>query len=136
MSLPFNLENVLKHPSMCLPVVSFDAAVAYVEGADMVSNGGLLNGFREWLVIRVGDGDDLVWWALVLMLAFPEADSPRVELAKCDDQQRLINHLFDLLEDFYQERQDEGLRKIYLDYEKWMRKQSWYKPGWPTWIDL
>lgn len=136
MSLPYNLDNVRKCPSMCLPVVSYDAAVAYVEGANAACDGGLLRGFREWLIVKFGGGNSLVWWALVLFLIFPESKNPLVEYDKFDDQQALIEQMYGLLDNFYEERQEKGLRRIYMDYEKWLRTQSWYKPGWPTWIDL
>ncbi|MCB5912351.1 hypothetical protein [Streptomyces pinistramenti] len=38
---------------------------ALVLGVDTGSSGGMLVGLREWLIVRLGHGDNLVWVALV-----------------------------------------------------------------------
>ena len=121
---------------MWLPSVTFDTVASFIDGADMASNGSFLAGFREWLIVKVDDGDNLHWTALILELAFPKARSPRKELEACEDHLPVIEIMFQLLDSFCQERQESGLRLIYLTYEKWLRKQSWYKRGWPGWVEL
>lgn len=138
MALPYNLSHIRTHMSMWLPVQpSFNTVVAFLQGIDVATNGGLLLGFREWLIPRVSGHAEMSWNVLVLCSAFPNSPDPRTELGGIADQQEFISHLFDLLEAFNDEKQNSltGLRGIYLRYEKWLKGQSWYNPSSPAWID-
>ena len=135
MSLPPLLESVRKHPGMYLSRVEFDLAVAFLDGFDLASNGGLLAGFKEWLVVKLDFAHDLTWPGLVLLLTFPQMDSPGSQLLQGDNQKRAVESLFGLLEAFWQEREaSEGLRRIYRQYEEWLKRQDWYGPSCPQWI--
>lgn len=136
MALPYDLDHVRRCASMWILAPSFDTMAAFVQGADMAANRGILTGFREWLVVKVGWGSDVGWTELVLALAFPGSECPRAELAKLTDQTREIECLFELLEDFWHDKEEAGLRVIYLRYEKWLRDQDWYEPSNPSWFDL
>lgn len=59
------VEGLKKRPRMFLSVVTFDTIVAYLSGYDLAVMGGLLLGFHEWLVVRVGRGENVVWDRLV-----------------------------------------------------------------------
>jgi hypothetical protein len=127
MSLPPELANVGKRPSMYLRVNTYDVAVAFVDGYDFALSGGLLVGFREWLIVRVDGADNMAWTELVLLtLGDPEAQG---------EQSELIKGLFRVLEEFMAVRDVYGgLRRIYAAYEKWLQRQDWYKPTDPDWI--
>jgi hypothetical protein len=127
MSLPPELANVGKRPSMYLRVSTFDAAVSFVDGYDMALSGGLLVGFREWLIVRVDGASNMAWTALVLLaLEDPEAQG---------EQSVLIKGLFRVLEEFVAVRDVYGgLRRIYAAHEKWLQRQDWYTSTHPAWI--
>ena len=60
-----------KRPLMYLPRADFPSIVAFVEGCNHGNAGRLLTGFQEWLVTRVGCGNQLVWRSLALRLTEP-----------------------------------------------------------------
>ncbi len=135
MALPFVLQQVIKRPGMYLPVVEFDVAAGLIQGFDLASSGGLLVGFREWLVLKLGYGNNLAWPGLVFRLAFPDSASCQHPIPG-EQQKCAVDSLFGLLEEFWQEREsDHGLRRIYLRYQEWLKCQDWYEPGSPDWIE-
>src|SRR5689334_22386721 len=54
---------------------SFEQFTTFVSGVDAGNDWQLLTGFREWLIVRLGYGNNLTWPGHVLWLAFPE-DQP------------------------------------------------------------
>jgi len=135
MAVSYVLEHVMKHPSMYFSPVEFDVAAAFIQGFNLAGSGGLLVGFREWLIVKLGDGNNLTWGALVLRLAFPDAETPRQHLLRSGEQKRAVEFLFGLLQEFWQERESHGgLRRIYVKYQEWLQHQDWYGPSSPDWI--
>lgn len=122
MALPELLEGIRRRPGMYLRSTSFDTVVAFLDGYDAALAGGLLVGFREWLIVKARDGDNLSWAGLVWMLCRgDEGSEPPDEVAR--------ETLFRLLAEFLARREDrEGLKQIYLSYEAWLRRQRWYVP--------
>jgi hypothetical protein len=135
MDLPYEIEVMLTRPGMCLTEVSYDSAVAYLMGANAICHGGILHGFQEWLMIKIDISTNLMWSELVLHFALPNSASPRDELAQLSDHKPLIAFLHQMLKEFWDERNEKGLRIIYLNYEKWLRKRDWYDPTSPKWFD-
>jgi hypothetical protein len=123
-------QHLHKHTGMWLSDETYAAAEAFVAGYDAACEGGVLAGFREWLVMRVGSGGNLAWPALVLDLAFPQVTSPRDALSEGAKAHRhAIDTLFGLLAEFDEERaKHDGLRRIYAAYEEWLQKQDWARP--------
>jgi hypothetical protein len=135
MALPHALQQMTKRPGMYLCPIEFDVAAAFIQGFDLASGGGVLVGFREWLVVKLGYGNNLAWSELVLRLAFPNAESPRQCLLQGGEQKRAVELLFRLLEEFWQEREaPHGLRRIYLRYQEWLQRQDWYGPTSPDYV--
>ena len=94
-------------------------------GYDLACVGGLLVGFREWRVVRFGDGNNLQWPGLVLEIAFAPRYSPAV-LDENDDK-IATKCLFQLLDEFSIEAHSRsGLTHIYTRYQKWLESQDWY----------
>jgi len=95
---------------------------AFLQGYDEAYEGGLLAGFREWLVVRLKTGSNLAWSVLVLYSAFPGIRPAEDALPAGSDAERAaIDTLFALLAEFDDIRgQHDGLRKIYRDYEKYV----------------
>lgn len=105
-------------------------------GYDAAAEGGVLVGFHEWLVPRVGEGANLGWPALVLHLAFPRSKNVHEELRQGGNQTFAIDFLFRTIAEFDDDRsKPEGLRRIYLEYERWLRTQEWYTPDSPGWLE-
>jgi hypothetical protein len=123
-------------PGMYLQEPTYDAICALVQGYDLACDGGTLVGFREWLITRLSFGNNLTWSALVLHSAFPKSSTPH---GMCgispENAKHAIDILFQLIFEFDDTRQKpDGLRRIYSEYECWLRTQEWYRPGSPGWI--
>jgi len=130
-------ENVRARTGMYIQDATYRAAAAFVLGYDIASEGGVLVGFREWLIPQVSGGNNLAWSALVLHVAFPEALDPDAIVASSPETERhAIDVLFRLIGEFDDVRKErDGLRKVYLDYERWLRAQDWYDSESPQWIE-
>ena len=115
-------ENVRKRTGMFFRNETYDVVAAFVYGYDQAYEGGLLRGFREWLIVRLRTGSNLAWPALVAHAAFPNAKSPQNEV--CVDaatERRAIDTLFDLLGEFDEVvGKHDGLKDIFREYEAYM----------------
>ncbi|MCM2417745.1 hypothetical protein [Streptomyces sp. RKAG293] len=63
-----------KRPGMFIPKgdpLGFDQAVTFLLGMDVGSGDALLFGFREFLVLKLGEGHNLTWSGLVVRLTVP-----------------------------------------------------------------
>jgi hypothetical protein len=122
---------------MYLQEPTYASVSALILGYDLANEGGVLIGFREWLIARLGLGNNLTWSVLVLHAAFPNATNPQETVRSSRDaDKQAIETLFELVAEFDHTRSaPDGLRKIFLDYEAWLRRQSWYTPKSPHWID-
>lgn len=125
------VNEVQARPGMYLHEPTYDALCALVLGYDLATDGGALAGFREWIITRLGFGNNLAWPSLVLHVAFPQSQVPRAILeSSVDKQQQAIEVLFKLLCEFDDIRQTrDGIRRIYVEYEQWLRNQPWYRSG-------
>jgi hypothetical protein len=133
--------NSLRETAMPLPQslelspVEFDVVAAFLQGFHAATCGGLLEGFREWLVVKLDHGSNVAWSQLALNLAFPDAASPRHCLSENGGQQRAVEVLFGLLEEYWQAKESlHGLRGIYVKYQQWLQRQDWYGPSSPDYI--
>ncbi|MEU7846715.1 hypothetical protein AB0B74_12135 [Micromonospora parva] len=136
MELQRTLEVLRRRPGMLGIDGSFGQTAAFLEGVNAGQQGGLLQGFREWLVVQVGDGANLTWRALVLRLANGESVGGGLEGLSADDERRITTVLFDQLDQFLAVREStDGLLKIYDNYLKWLRRQDWYTPNSQSYLD-
>jgi hypothetical protein len=127
------LDAVRHRPEMLGLDRSFGQAMAYIAGFDQAHNGDFLAGFREWLITRVGTGSNWAWQGLVRYIAFP--DIKTWELPPGEDRQAKEVFL-DLLTEFLAIRgKRDGRLRIYDSYGKWLRAQSWYRPGSDDYLD-
>lgn len=100
---------------------TFSSVTAFVGGYDIAVEGGLLVGFREWLILELGSGTNLGWPKLVLDLAFPDAKDSREALKTTPNGERIaIDTFFELFAKFEEARgcRRDGLKDIYVAYEK------------------
>jgi hypothetical protein len=128
MAFPPIFAEVRKAPGMFLPATTYEAAASFVQGYDTATDGGLLLGFREWLIPRLDGGNNLGWPRLVLEIM-------QLKKPAAEDPQAAIEHLFNTIEAFLDERgQRGGARRIFATYERWLQKQDWYDSSSPHWI--
>jgi hypothetical protein len=117
------LASVRQRPSMHGLDGSCAAVTAYVLGCDAGSSGGILTGFREWLIVRLGSGSNLAWPALIRHLTPQDRTHPLTP----DADAAAVTTLFQLLDEFMEQReQPDSLFKIYTAYQAWLNTQSWY----------
>ena len=109
---------------------SYGQFCAYLSGLDAGNDGRLLTGFREWLVTRLGDGNNLTWAGLVIHLARPDGPSSgREAVESADRDPAVIAKLFELLDEFFELTVRPGdVVRIYDEYLTWLKAQSWYRP--------
>jgi hypothetical protein len=108
---------------------SYGQFCAFIQGVDAGNDWQLLAGFREWLVTRLGSGNNLAWQGLVPHLAFPGTDAAgRDVLASPERGRTAVDTLFALLDEFFALRGNTAaLVQIYDDYLGWLKAQSWYR---------
>lgn len=120
MSLPHLLEDFRKRPGMYIPLTSFDHVVAFIQGCDSACYGGILAGFREWLVVKLGWGNNFSWSALARNIVRNELPD------ECEDQD--VERLFALLEEFWDAREVYGgLQKMFVTHDEWVKQQDWHQ---------
>jgi hypothetical protein len=116
-----HLSNVCARTGMFVHPDTYQSFCAYVQGYDAATSYSLLRGFREWLVLRLRDGSNLAWTALV-----KDVISARGHQGASDIQERAaIEQLFELIRDFIAERGDDvEAASIFSRYAEWERKRS------------
>jgi hypothetical protein len=94
-------ESVRKRTGTYFQQETYAVVAAFVCGYDAAYEYGMREGFKEWLVLRLGMGSNLVWLALVLEAAFPNARNPQDAVCASPDTERhAIEALFDPLAEF------------------------------------
>lgn len=106
---------------------TLDAVCAYIDGLNAAT--GCLASFREWLVTRFEDGDNLTWVGLFRLLC----------KTKSVEQGGSIERLGLLMDEFYAFHKGCASRgvaqmRIYLRYHAWLLNQPHYHPGFPQYI--
>lgn len=100
-----------------------ESSVAYLLGYDAATDGAFLAGFREWLVLRLDDGANLGWPALLARLcAAPEHVALVLAHQPVPDEQAVRSAMFDLVEQFLRSRGEQGgLEATRADHERWIQ---------------
>ncbi|WP_297626181.1 hypothetical protein [Nocardia sp.] len=79
----------------------------FLNGYDAAARRGgrpLLDGFHEWLIANyIGHPNSLVWEALIELIALPDHD--RADARTPEQEARVLEVLFDLLDKFLAERE-------------------------------
>jgi len=127
MNLPPMIDAIRRRPGMFVTPVTLDCVMAFLTGYDVALLGGFLTGLREWLITRLGYGNNLAWTGLICETLKTEK--------QLDDDNAAIERLFVLLEQFTDVRNThDGLRRIFAEYEQWLHRQEWYTPEHPGWL--
>jgi hypothetical protein len=109
-----------RRPAMYTGEESYAAVCAFLGGFDLARDGGPLSGFHEWLVIRVGGGDNLHWSGLVKLLV---ASDPSFPLS-AEHNRLCLDGLFPILSEFLAYRESVGLTRIHQEYAQWLSRQK------------
>ncbi len=133
------LDKIRKHPGMYLMYQhsgnpAFFSLVDYLNGMNRQS--GFLSGLEEWLIPRVGYGDNLTWAGLMMLLIFPESESPCDFIRSDEDAAEIaFRRTLELLREFLGVKYSRnGPTKIHVEYHAWLKKQAWYDETSPQWI--
>ena len=118
------IEHLKKFTDMYLLNRKFTSLVAYIDGMNLVYEGILLEGFREWLIVNNNFGNNLCWSLIILKSQFPEKSLEEIDNDK-DANLILIRKTFDMLLEFLKYRDSEGLENVFSVYEKWLSQQQW-----------
>jgi len=121
-------KHIKTRTSMYIQPVKYDSVVALMTGYDLATDDFLLQGFHEWLVLKLGYRSNFYWGRLILMLAFPETSLEELHGDKLsiEDREIAIATLFNELEEFYLIKKDrnKGLRWIYAQYEEFVKNDT------------
>lgn len=119
-------EKIRTRLGMYLQEETYAATAALVLGYDLACEGGVLAGFREWLIVRLNKGQNLSWAALVLHVAFPSARDPQQAVrANAEAQRHGIDVLFRLLTEYDDVRgTPDGLQGVFLAFDRWLHQQE------------
>jgi hypothetical protein len=102
----------------------FDTLVAFLVGLDLGTRGRLLEGFREYLILRLGEESSLWWPGLAVAVTVPQA-APRPTTPDADRQ--AVDGLFDLLDEFLAEfPEDRGRGRLIHEYFLWKQHLSFF----------
>lgn len=121
-----HLRLVRRAPEMALPVpgeLTFGRLASYLEGMNAGSRGELLDGFREYLLLRLDAADNRVWPTLLRRLRL--GDDPAAPLTAAQDAE-LVAFTFDVLDEFLAEP---DRRPIHREYLLWQQRQPGYDPA-------
>jgi hypothetical protein len=104
--------------------LDFDTLVAFVVGFDLGTHGRLLEGFREYLILRLGEESSLGWPGLAIAVSAPQA-APRPTTPD-DDHQAAVG-LFDLLDEYLAEfPEDRSRSRLIHEYFIWKQHLSFF----------
>ncbi len=128
MALPQPLAQFFRSPDMYVPKPEFDVAAGFLQGFDAACGGRVLEGFTEWLVQKIGYGNNLGWTELFLRLAFPDFTAPRTQCLPTADQKQLVNLLAETFSSYWKDREVLGDTKGIMErHAEWLRKQDLFK---------
>ncbi len=86
-----------------------------------------MRGFREWLVVQLDGYNSQVWTELVPVLAIQRGILSRSSSDDPKWEAEAIESVFVILDEFLSvQAAHNGPRRIFVEYDQWLRKQSWY----------
>ncbi len=116
-----HLRLVRRAPEMSMPAagrLSFDRIATYIEGMDAGSSGRLLDGFREYCLLRLDAPDHRSWPTLLRRLRL--GDTAASVLLTENQDADLVAFTFDVLDEFLAEPDRQAIRREYL---LWQQRQ-------------
>ncbi len=120
------LRQVRRRPGMYFGrgELRYDKLVAFLEGLDIGAQNTVLDGFREYLILRLGEESSVWWPGLALRLTVPHA-APHPDTDA--DDQAAVAGLFDLLDEFLAEfPASRGRKRLFHEYFLWKQQLNFY----------
>ena len=117
------LRSVRRRPGMYFgrSELRFDQLVAFVTGLNLGSGQLLLDGLREFLILRQDEESSLTWSSLVLQHCFGECTFPLTP----EQETVAIEAVFDLLDEFLAEvRGPHARARLHQEYLLWQQNNS------------
>lgn len=124
MELPELIQDIGLRPGLYVIGPYFSAVCAFITGYNHARDGGPLAGWREWLIVRFGGGNNLLWEKLVEILI--EAEAAPADPPAADPDATRLRAMAALFAEFFRDREAMGVTKIHHDYAKWLLRQRWY----------
>lgn len=118
------VAELSRRPQMWVTPATLETVCAFLDGYNRAGAGGLLTGFREWLVVRVDGWNNLTWPGLVKRLLGVVDGGDNHDRDWHHEQIRGLGSLF---EEFFTYRRSVGVTKLYHDYGEWLLRQEWYQ---------
>ena len=113
------IANIARRPGMYVGEERYESFAGVILGMDLALRGRPLAGLREWLIVRLGSGNNLTWSALL-----KDASGAR----KDGDDADGIRRANVVLQEFFRVRARHGLSWIRKTYRNWLERQDWYDP--------
>lgn len=130
--LPPVIERLRRSQSTFFVPMTFNTCVSFLLGFNSAQEGGLLFGFREWLIVKLGEELNAAWPAFIIKLALR---SGRTSFDPDEQSEENVAYLLDTLDTFLAERSTyTGARAIFLRYDDWLRTQEHYDEDSPIWV--
>jgi hypothetical protein len=115
------ISHLCSQPAMYVGQPDFSAVVAYIDGFNTARGGAPLLGFREWLVVKAGTGNNLHWPGLVKLVVLP----PERKSEETQDG-FWIAAAGNLIAEYLAYRKANGITKVYYKYARWLLRKRWY----------
>lgn len=110
--------SVCRQPGLFVQSGRYETVCAYIDGYDSALRGGILSGFRYWLLSEGTEWNNLPWWAIVRRHVFPNID-PASALSDSESDEALAA-LAVYLERYLECIMSNGLVFIFHKYTKWL----------------
>src|SRR5262245_60460100 len=108
-------RSAAERPGMWLPDENLSSYKAFILGFNIAQGGAPLLGFREYTIVKSGTANNLSFGGAHALI--------------CGETEReKLSSFAKLLQEFFDERKKLGLRPIMISYQRWLEKQSWYRP--------
>ena len=122
-----HLMKICERPGMFLPDGNFEQVCSYIDGLHAAN--GCLIGFREWLIVKLDTGNNMMWQVLIQIQL--DNESTPVD--------RRVSRLGEIINDFYQFTgstlgASNGLLKVYVQYHGWLLGKRWYNSERPEYV--
>lgn len=116
--------NIRNKTGMYLLKESYVAVASYIEGYNQALEGEVLNGFKEWLVVKGDLPDNLTWSVLVLdFLNLDDCSLTLVEQSNATSR-LAINKLVNLYVEFDKTKTELGLKQIIENHRKLIESRN------------
>lgn len=124
------LRKVRQRPGMYGVGNNLREIHAFIHGLDAGTSYRLLDGFREFLILKTGGGENLGWPSLVNLLVIGASEHRSRSPESPDEEQMVLDATFELLDEFLAEMRSPHRReRLHHEFVLWQQSQSHYNPN-------